>query len=290
MGERGPDDRRVDLQQRRRQLDQVLHRQPAMAFVGRLLKGEGNAGAHPLRRLPRHAELHGDGVGGAKPDAANVAGEPIWVLGHDLDGVVPIGLEDADRPRRADAIGMEEDHDVADGLLLRPAGGDFPRAEFADAGDFTQLLRARLDYFERRLAEGRDDPFGELGANAAHHAGAEIFLDSLRRRRRRGLQEIRLELKAVAAVGDPDADRVDVFPGGDRRHVADDGDEVALAARLHLQHGKAVVVVMKRHPLDGADERLSWRRGVERWFQRRTGTGPSHRHFDGSLQNDFRRI
>ena len=104
-----------------------------MALVGRLLQGEGNAGAHPLRRFPRHAELHGDGVGGAKPDAADVAREPIGVLGHDLDGVMAIGLEDADRARRADAVGMQEDHDVADGLLLGPAGGDFSRAEFADA-------------------------------------------------------------------------------------------------------------------------------------------------------------
>ena len=102
--------------------------------------------------------------------------------------------------------------------------------------------------------ECRDDPFRELGADAAHHAGAEIFFDPLRRGRRRGLQEIRLELKPVAAVGDPDADGVDVFPGGDRRHMPDYGNQVALAPRLHLQDGKAVVVVMERHPLDGTDE------------------------------------
>ena len=102
--------------------------------------------------------------------------------------------------------------------------------------------------------ECRDDPFGEFGADTPDHARAEIFLDPLRRRRRRGLQEIRLELKPMAAVGDPDADGVDVFPGGDRRHVTDDGHEVALASRLHLQDGKAVVVVMERHPLDGTDE------------------------------------
>lgn len=59
-----------------------------------------------------------------------------------------IGLEDADCPRSAEAIGMEEDHDVADGLLLGPAGGDLSRAKFADAGEFPQLLRARLDDLE----------------------------------------------------------------------------------------------------------------------------------------------
>ena len=39
-----------------------------------------------------------------EPNAANVAGQPIWVLGHDLDGVMAIGLEDVDGPRRADAV------------------------------------------------------------------------------------------------------------------------------------------------------------------------------------------
>ena len=67
-------------------------------------------------------------------------------------------------------------------------------------------------------------------------------------------------------------------------------DGLGVAARLHLQDGKAVVVVVERYPLDGTDERLFWRLASNDAFNGRTGTGPSHRHFDGSLQNDFRRI
>ena len=59
-----------------------------------------------------------------------------------------------------------------------------------------QLLGARLDDFERRRAEDGDDPLGELWTDAANHPGTEIFLDSLRSRRRRGLEEIRFELQA----------------------------------------------------------------------------------------------
>jgi hypothetical protein len=40
-------------------------------------------------RFPRHTELHGDGVGGAKPDAANVAGPPIRVLDQQPPGFSP---------------------------------------------------------------------------------------------------------------------------------------------------------------------------------------------------------
>ena len=145
----------------------------------------------------------------------------------------------------------------------------FPARNSPMPDNLAQLLRLRLDDLEGLLAEGRDDALGELGADAAHHAGAEIFLDPLRRRRRRGLEEVRLELEPVRAVGDPDADGVDEFARRDRRGMADDGDEVALAARLHLQDGEAVVLIVKGHALDRADERLSGRRRVKRRGQAR---------------------
>src|SRR5208283_1395075 len=77
-------------------------------------------------------------------------------------------------------------------------------------------------------------PLGQHGTDAAHHAGAEVSFDSFRRRRRRGLEEIRLELETVRSVGDPDADGVDEFSRRDRSHMPDDGNEVAFPARLHL--------------------------------------------------------
>ena len=62
-----------------------------------------------------------DGVGRPEADAAHVAGQPVRVLGHDLDGLVAVGLEDANRPGRADPVGVQEDHDLPHGLLLGPA-------------------------------------------------------------------------------------------------------------------------------------------------------------------------
>jgi hypothetical protein len=61
----------------------------------------------------------------------------------------------------------------------------------------------------------------------------------------------------VRAIGRPDADRVDEFSGRDRRGVADHGDEVALAPGLHLEDREAAVLVVKRHPLNRADERFA---------------------------------
>ena len=135
------DDAGVDFEQCGRKFDQIVCRQTAMTLVGGLLQCEGNAGPHPLRRLPRHAELHRYGVGGAEADAPDVAREPVGILGHHRDRVMSVGLEDANRARRADTIGVQEEHDVADGLLLGPAGGDFCRAEFAYARDVPAASR-----------------------------------------------------------------------------------------------------------------------------------------------------
>ena len=79
-----------------------------------------------------------------------------------------------------------------------------------------------------------------------------------------------LELQPVASISDPGADGVDVLPRGDRRHMPDDGNEVAFPARLHLEDGKAIAVVVEGHPLDRADERFPGRCCGERWFQRDT--------------------
>ena len=48
-------------------------------------------------------------------------------------------------------------------------------------------------------------------------------------------------------------------PAPMRRRVADDRDEVALAARLHLQDGKAVLGIVEGDALDRARQRLQGR-------------------------------
>ena len=70
------------------------------------------------------------------------------------------------------------------------------------------------------------------------------------------LQKPRLELLAVGAVVDPFARRGDPLAGGDRRGVADHGDEIAMAARLDPQNAEAVLGIVERHPLDQAGEHL----------------------------------
>ena len=250
--ERGLDQLLGDLQQLDGQRRQFLGGQSAMTLVHRLGQRVGDPGAHPDHRRLLDAELHGDRVGGLEADAADVARQAIGVLGHDLDGIGAVGLEDAHRACRADAVAVQEDHDLPHDLLLGPGVGDALGAHRADAGHLAQAIGLRLDDVEHLLAERLDHLLGVDRADAADHPGAEIFLDAVDRGRRRGAHEARLELLAVGAVVDPFARRGDPLAGGDHRGVADDGDQVAVAARLDAENAEAVLGVVERDALDEA--------------------------------------
>ena len=104
--------------------DELRHRQGAMPRIGGGLQRGGDAGVQPLRRLRGQPKFHRDRVGGLEADAPDVPGQPVGILGHDRDGVGAVSLEDPYRPGRADAVGVQEQHDLAHSLLLGPAGHD----------------------------------------------------------------------------------------------------------------------------------------------------------------------
>jgi hypothetical protein len=60
----------------------------------------------------------------------------------------------------------------------------------------------------------------------------------------------------VLAIIVPIPARLDELPGGDHGGVADNGDQIPLAARLHTQHGKAVFLVVERDALNEPSEDL----------------------------------
>ena len=250
--ERGADQCLRHLEQALRERDQFRDRQAAMALVHRLGEGVADAGADADHRGLLNAEAGGDGIRGLEADAAYVARDPVRVLAHHLDSAGPVGLEDAHGASRADAVAVQKHHDLADHLLLGPGIDDALRPDLAGPAHLAQALRSALDDVEHLLAEAADQLLRVDRADAADHAGAEIALDPLGRGRRRGLQEPRLELLAVGAVVAPFAGGGDPLAGG----VTDDGDEVAMPARLH-PHGEAALRIVERHPLDDAGEHFA---------------------------------
>jgi hypothetical protein len=217
----------VDVEKLDGELHQRLDRKSAMALIGRLLQGEGDSRPNALWGLSGHVDLHSDRIGGPKPD-------PL---------------------------------DVAHGLLLGPARGDLSGSELADPGHLPQFFGTGLDDFEGRFAENADDPLCELGTNAACHAGAEVLLDAFGRRRWGGFQQIGLELKAMRSIREPDADGMDEFAGRRSKPRGRQQPRDRVFRAPHLQDREAVLFVVKRHPLDRADERFTSRTDRSSGFQ-----------------------
>ena len=227
-----------------------------MAVVHGLDQRKADAGARPDHGGLLDPQPGRDGVGRLEADPAHIAGETIGVLREDLDGFGAVGLEDPDRPRRADTVRVQEDHDLADDLLIGPPSDDPLGALGADALDLLEPLRLPLDDVEHRLAERPHQPFAVDGTDPSDHARAEILLDPFDRRGWRRAQEARLELRPVRPVVGPDTGGLNEFAGADHRRVANHGHQVALSPRLDAQDAKAIVGVVERDALDQADERL----------------------------------
>ena len=160
-----------------------------MPFVHRFGERVGDAGTHSDQRRLLDAELGGDLIGGAETDAADVAGQPIRVLRDELNGVGTVGLVDAHRARGANAVAVQEQHDLADDLLLGPAGDDALRPLGADPCHLPQTARLLLDDVKNGIPECAHQLLRVDRPDAADHPGAEILFDPFDRRRGRGLEE-----------------------------------------------------------------------------------------------------
>ena len=236
------------------QRHKLFDRQPAVSVVHRFAQRVADSSPHPDHCRLLDAELHGDRIGGLEPDAANVPRKPVRVVAHHLDGIDAVGLVDAHRPRRADAVGVQKYHDLANDLLLRPGVGDAPGAHAANAGHLAQPLRLGLDDVEDLVAERRDQFLRIDRPDAMDHAGAEVFLDTLGRGRRRGAHETRLELLAMGALVDPLPRHRHPLSGRDDGGMADHRHQIAMAPSLDPQDAKAVVGVMEGDALDKTDQ------------------------------------
>src|SRR5262249_35701520 len=195
------------------------------------------------------------------PDATDVAGQAIGILRHDLHGIAAVGLIDPHGPGGADAMAVQENHDLADCLLLGPGDRDACGSYRTNAVYLAQAIRCRLDDIEHLLAKGAPKLLGIDRANAADHARGEALLDALDRSGRRGLEEAGLELLTVSAVIDPVAGRGHPFAGRDRGGMAHQGDQFAVATGPNPQDAKAILSVLVRDALDHSGEHLAihWR-------------------------------
>ena len=91
---------------------QLLHRQTAMPLVHRLGQRVADAGTDPDQRRILDPDLGRDLIRSAETDATDVPGQTVGVLADHPHGFVAIGLVDPHGPRRTDAVGVQEQHDL----------------------------------------------------------------------------------------------------------------------------------------------------------------------------------
>ena len=168
-GESGLDQRGWHVDQLDRQRGQLIQRQAAMPLVHGLGQGVADPRPDTDQRRPLDPELVGDPVSGQEADAADVPRQPIRVLTDQLNGIVAVGLVDPHRPGGADTLRVQEQHDLADHLLLGPAGDDPCRPLGTDPGHLAQPLRLLFDEVEHCIAKSPDQFFGVDRADAADH-------------------------------------------------------------------------------------------------------------------------
>ena len=176
------DDRLVYLEEFGGLLEQSFVGEGAVAFAFEFLERVQDAGVDALRAGGGQAEIARDLIRGLEAHAFDLAADAVRFGGEDFLRVLPVGLDDADAEGVGHAVGLQEDHDLAQGLLVVPRGLDRLRAAGADAVDFAEAARLIRDDVEGADAEAGDDLVGVGLADAFDEAAAEVFADAVDRR------------------------------------------------------------------------------------------------------------
>ena len=123
-------------------------------------------------RVVRHAELLRYRVGGGEAYALHVERYLVRVGLHHLERRGAVFFEYAHRVARADAVALEEYHDLAHVALLAPRLARRLGLRAADALDLGEAHRVVVEYLRRLRAELLDYLARRRGAYAAYEAGA----------------------------------------------------------------------------------------------------------------------
>jgi len=224
----------------------------AVALIGPLLQGMPHASLGADQGVGRYSQALGQGIGGLEADAVDIESQTVGIFGNPDNRFIAIGLVNAHCPRGAKTMRLQKHHDLANDLLLGPGAGHALLALGADAFQFQQTFRGLFDDVEYRFAKGAHQFLGEVRTDTLDHAGAEVFLDAFQRGGWHDLQLGGLELQAMGAIIDPDAQAFDVLARRHRSRRSGHGDQVPLPADLDAQHTKAAGLAVEGHALDRA--------------------------------------
>ena len=93
-------------------------------------------------------------------------GQAVRVLLHHADGVIAVGLVDADGTGGPHAVTLKKDHDLPHHPLIMPTRRDPFFSGGTDTGHFGETGGAALDDLKDVLSERLDELLGEVRADA----------------------------------------------------------------------------------------------------------------------------
>ena len=130
------DQRGFDRQQFDCVFEDHLHRTERVAFILQCAHGVQDARVDALFGIGRKAEIERDLVCSLEADALDVFGQSVGLVLQNALGAAAVLFDQSHALRGRDAIGLQEHHHVAHGMLLIPRGLDRLGALLADARDF----------------------------------------------------------------------------------------------------------------------------------------------------------
>ena len=197
-----------------------------MAFLGELGQGEEQAGVEAGRGVVGETEVDRDLVGGLETDAVDFAGHPVGFGQEDLLGLRTVFADQFHALRGRDAVGLQEDEDLAQRALVVPGFLDRGSAGGADAWDFAQAGRLLADHAQGVGTEAGDDLVGVSFPDTGDEAAAEVFADTVDAGGQFRAPGGDLELRAVLRVVDPlavEGKCLAALDTGERAHNGDEG-------------------------------------------------------------------
>ena len=211
------------LQQFGRVVAQVGFARGRVPLLLERLQRVEDAGVEPGRRVVGKAQVDGDPVGGLESDPFDLPGHAVGLRQEHGPGLRSVAVHELHALRRRDAVGLEEDVDLAQHALLLPGALDRRRPLGADPRDAAQAGGLLAEHAKRVRAERVDDLVRVDPADARHEAAAQVFADAVDGGRQLGGEGLDLELVAVLAMPGPPAAQVQGLPALDAREGADDG-------------------------------------------------------------------
>src|SRR5204862_2026367 len=114
---------------------------------------------------------------GGEADPVDVLRQHVGIAPHLLDCLLAVGLEDSHCPAGADAVAVQEQHDLADLLCLLPRVRNPLPALGSDSIDSLQFGGSVLDHGENLGSEPPDQLLRENRPDPFHQPAAEVPLD-----------------------------------------------------------------------------------------------------------------